>query len=363
MLIETPAIHINGIVMRKNIERMASSVEQFGVQLRPHVKTHKIPSFAHEQISAGASGITVAKVAEAEIMADHGIDDIFIAYPIVVRSKIERVIQLSKKITIRVGVDSVEGAILLSNMASDANVKLQVRLEVDTGLKRTGVIYENAVHLAKQINELPGLDLNGIYTYKGAFYQGVSTLNLMAAGREEGELMVALARELRDLGINIQDVSVGSTPSGLYAAQVEGITEIRPGTYIFYDTMLTKLGLCSLDDCAARVSVTVISIPAPNRIVIDGGSKTFATDVQPNQEPLNLRGFGTIIGFPNAVLERMNEEHGIIILNEPHNLNVGDTLSIVPNHICSTINLHNVVYLHDENGIHPLTVLGRGQLH
>lgn len=363
MLIETPAILINGTVMRQNIERMALAAKQYGVQLRPHVKTHKIPTFAQEQISAGANGITVAKVAEAEVMANHGIDDIFIAYPIVVRSKIERVIELAKKITIKVGVDSIEGAKLLSEIASEANVTLQVRLEVDTGLKRTGVIYENAVLLAKQINELPGVDLNGIYTYKGAFHKGASTLDLEAAGREEGELMVALAKELRENGIAIRDISVGSTPSGLYAAQVEGVTEIRPGTYIFYDTMLTRLGLCSLDDCAARVLVTVISTPAPGRIVIDGGSKTFATDVQPNQAPLNLKGFGTIIDYPNAVLERMNEEHGMITMNGPHNLKVGDTLTIVPNHICSTINLHNLVYLDDEFGVHPMQVLGRGQLH
>lgn len=363
VMIDTPAIRIDRQIMERNIERMAEKARQFGVKLRPHVKTHKIPAFAHKQLKAGACGITVAKVAEAEVMAHHGIDDIFIAYPIVVPSKIERLIQLSRKINIKSGVDSFEGASLLSSMAVEAKVKLQVRLEVDTGLKRTGVAYEQAVELAKRIHDLPGLDLNGIFTYKGAVYQGTSTLDLEAAGREEGEMMVELAKELRASGIDIQDVSVGSTPSGLFAAQVDGVTEIRPGTYIFYDRMLMRMGLCTLEDCAATVQVTVVSTPAPDRIIIDGGSKTFATDVQPNQPPLHLQGFGTIVGHPNAVLERMNEEHGVIRIEEGHGLKVGDTLSIIPNHICSTVNLHNIVYLHNETGDHTMIVLGRGQLH
>jgi len=248
-------------------------------------------------------------------------------------------------------------------MASEAQVTVQVRLEIDTGLQRTGVVSEKAVALAKQINDLPGIELNGIFTYKGACFQGKSTLDLPAAGREEGELMVAVAQELRENGIAIQDVSVGSTPSGLYAAEVEGVTEIRPGTYIFNDAMQMKLGVCSLEDCAARIVTTVISIPTPELVIIDGGSKTFATDVQPNQSPLNLQGFGTIIGYPNAVLGRMNEEHGMISMNGPHDLKIGDTLAIVPNHICSTVNLHNQVYVEDETGLHAVIVLARGQLH
>ena len=363
MLMDTPAVYINSKIMMQNIDRMAAAVQPLGVQLRPHVKTHKIPDFAQKQLAAGASGITVAKVAEAEIMAEHGIADIFIAYPIVVRSKIERVLQLARKIELKVGVDSLEGASLLSAMATEANVTLQVRLEIETGLQRTGVGCENAVALAKQINDLPGIELNGIFTYKGACYQGKSTLDLQAAGREEGELMVAVAQDLRANGIAIQDVSVGSTPSGLYAAEVKGVTEIRPGTYIFNDAMQLKLGVCSLEDCAAHIITTVISTPTPELVIIDGGSKTFATDVQPNQSPLHLQGFGTIIGYPNAVLGRMNEEHGMISMNGPHDLKIGDTLSIVPNHICSTVNLHNQVYVEDETGLHVVTVLARGQLH
>lgn len=361
-MIETPAIVINRNVMRQNIEHMAAIAKLNGVQLRPHVKTHKIPEFAHEQIAAGAVGITVAKVGEAEVMADHGIQDIFVAYPIVVPSKIARMITLAQRIRISVGVDSLVGAMRLSEAAQAANVTLEIRLEINTGLNRTGVLPDDALSLAKSIHELPCLNLNGIFTFKGAVYQGKSTLDLEAAGREEGETMVAVAEQLRANGIEIIHVSVGSSPSAKSVAVVKGVTEIRPGTYIFYDRMLTEMGVCTAEDCAAKVIVSIVSMPSPDLVVVDGGSKTFATDVQPNQAPLNLRGFGEVIGYKEAVLERMNEEHGMIRMNVPHNLQIGDTLEIVPNHICSTVNLHNTVYVEDEAGLVPMTVLGRGLL-
>ncbi|GIP36426.1 alanine racemase [Paenibacillus sp. J2TS4] len=295
-------------------------------------------------------------------MAEHGITDIFIAYPIVVPSKIERAIRLSRDIRLSLGVDSWEGAKLLSGMAAKHNVELTVLLELDTGLRRTGVAVERAVDLAVEIAKLPHLKLEGIFTFKGAVYQGQSTLDLRAAGLEEGRQMVDAAERMRERGLSIERVSVGSTPTAPYAAQVEGVTEIRPGTYIFYDRMQTRLQVCSPEDWAASVIVTVVSIPSPDLVVIDGGSKTFATDVQPNQPPLNLQGFGTVMGYPDAVLERMNEEHGMIRMNGPHSLAIGDTLAIVPNHICSTINLHDTVYLKDGDQLEAVDVLARGKV-
>lgn len=361
MMIETPAIVINRNVMRQNIKRMAAIANKNGVELRPHVKTHKMPEFALEQLAAGAVGVTVAKVSEAEVMAEHGIKDIFVAYPIVVPSKIARVIALARQIKISVGVDSMAGAIQLSAAAETANIVLDIRLEINTGLNRSGVLPADALILAQSIHKLPGLNLNGIFTYKGALYQGKSTLDLEAAGREEGEMMVSVADELRGNGIQIAHVSVGSSPSAESVSMVKGVTEIRPGTYIFYDRMLTQMGICTPEDCAAKVVVTIVSM-SPDLLVVDGGSKTFATDVQPNQAPLHLRGFGEVIGYPEAVLERMNEEHGMIRMNAPHRLQIGDTLEIIPNHICSTVNLHNTVFVEDEHGIVAMPVLGRGKL-
>ena len=345
----TPYVLIDGPKMERNVRKMAGVALENGVALRPHVKTHKIPGIAREQLEAGASGITVAKVSEAEVMADGGIEDIFIAYPLVNEAKIRQAVRLGERVRLVVGVDSLEGARRLSATAEDR--ALEVRLEVDTGLRRTGVLYDEAVGLAGEIEAMDNLDLTGIYTYRGAVLGGSKTLELEKAGQEEGQLMVSLADQMRERGIGVDDVSVGSTPTAEYVAKVDGVTEIRPGTYVFYDRMQARLGACSLEECAAVVACTVVSRPAPDLVIIDGGSKTFATDVGPGAKPLNLDGFGHIVGNPNAVLESLTEEHGMLSVDEGCDLEVGDTLQIIPNHICSTVNLHDEVYVVSKDGV------------
>jgi D-serine deaminase-like pyridoxal phosphate-dependent protein len=342
-MVETPHLSIDGAKMKKNIEKMAAIAERNGVALRPHVKTHKIPAIAQAQVEAGAAGITVAKVSEAEVMADAGLEDIFIAYPLVTDSKIRRAVELAQKLKkIIVGVDSLEGARRLSTAAGDQ--VMEVRLEVDTGLRRTGVAYDEAVELAREIDAFDNLDLSGIYTYRGAVLGGSPTLDRKNAGLEEGDLL-------------------GSTPTAEYAAEVEGVTEIRPGTYVFYDRMQARLGACSLEECAATVVCTVVSRPHEDLAVIDGGSKTFATDVQPGIEPLNLEGFGHVVGYPGTTLERLTEEHGMLTVTGEHELKVGDTLRIIPNHVCSTVNLHDEVYLVGESGaVEEVRVAARGKV-
>ena len=357
----TPYLLIDGPQLERNILRMANVARENGVALRPHVKTHKIPRIAREQLEAGAAGITVAKLSEAEVMVDGGIEDIFIAYPLVTEAKIRQAVWLGERVRLIVGVDSLEGARRLSEAAEGPN--LEVRLEVDTGLRRTGIPRDEAVGLAGEIKSMGNLDLTGIYTYRGAVLGGSKTLELEKAGLEEGRVMVSLAEQMRERGIRIEDVSVGSTPTAEYVAKVEGVTEIRPGTYVFYDRMQARLGACSLDDCAAVVVCTVVSRPTRDLAIIDGGSKTFATDVAPGAEPLNLEGYGHIVGYPDAVLERLTEEHGMLSLDEDCDLEVGDTLQIIPNHICSTVNLHDQVYLVGEDGaVEETRVAARGKV-
>ena len=340
---------------------MAHVGRENGVALRPHVKTHKIPGIARQQLGAGAAGITVAKVSEAEVMADGGMEDIFIAYPLVTEAKIRQAMRLGERVRLVVGVDSLEGARRLSAVAEGRT--LEVRLEVDTGLRRTGVLYDEAVGLAGEIEGMGNLDLTGIYTYRGAVLGGAKTLELEKAGLEEGQLMVSLADQIRERGIGVDDVSVGSTPTAEHVAKVDGVTEIRPGTYVFYDRMQAILGVCTLDECAAVVVCTVVSRPARDLVIIDGGSKTFATDVGPGAEPLNLEGYGYVVGYPDAVLERLTEEHGMLSVNEDCDLEVGDTLQIIPNHICSTVNLHDEVYVAGEDGgVEEMRVAARGKV-
>ena len=360
---DTPYLLIDGAKMGRNILKMANVARGSGVALRPHVKTHKIPSIAKEQLEAGARGITVAKLSEAEVMAASGIEDIFIAYPLVTDAKIRRAVRLGNRVRLVVGVDCLEGARRLSAVAKAEDHILEVRLEVDTGLRRTGVPYDEAVDLANEIEAMGNLDLIGIYTYRGAVLGGSRTRKLKEAGLEEGQLMVSLADRMREQDIRVDDVSLGSTPTVEYAAQVEGVTEVRPGTYVFYDRMQAHLGACSLDECAATVVCTVVSRPSEDLAVIDGGSKTFATDVPPGAEPLNLKGFGHVVGYPGVVLERLTEEHGMLALDRGCDLQVGDTLQVIPNHICSTVNLHDEVYLLDEGDtVQEVRVAARGKV-
>jgi D-serine deaminase-like pyridoxal phosphate-dependent protein len=359
----TPYLSIDAAKMERNILKMAEVARKNGVALRPHVKTHKIPRIARRQLDAGAEGITVAKLSEAEVMASAGIEDIFIAYPLVTDEKIRRALRLGQRVRLLVGVDSMEGARRLSVASKAQEQVLEVRLEVDTGLRRTGVPYDQAVELAHAIGSLGNLNLTGIYTYRGSVLGGERTLELEKAGFEEGRLMTSLARRMREQGITVNDVSLGSTPTVEYAARVEGVTEVRPGTYVFYDRMQAHLGACSLDECAATVECTVVSRPFAGFAVIDGGSKTFATDVPPGAEPLNLQGFGHVVGYPGVVLERLTEEHGMLALGRDSDLEVGDTLQVIPNHICSTVNLHDYVYLADEGDtVQEVRVEARGKV-
>src|SRR5699024_6072794 len=254
------------------------------------------------------------------------------------------------------------GAQKLSDKAKSAKQNVEVRMEIDTGLKRTGVPYEQILDKAQEIVKYENITLTGIYTFRGAVLKGEPTLDLKSAGYEEGELMVSAAKLLRENGIDIQDVSIGSTPTAKYAAQVEGVTEVRPGTYVFYDRMQAEYRVCDYEDCAAAVKATIISQPSADLLVIDGGSKTFATDVQPGGKPLYMKGFGSIKGHPEAVLERMTEEHGMVRVPENSPLRIGDTLDIIPNHICSTINLHNFVYMEEEGETKKVSVAARGKL-
>lgn len=362
--VETPCIIVNRAIVDANIARMAEAVASRGVKLRPHAKTHKLPEMAARQLTAGAVGITVAKISEAEVMASAGIRDIFVAYPLIALSKLERAAKLSKSgVRLIIGVDSLEGALRISETAVREGTELEVRLELDTGLQRTGVAIGKAVTAAKQISVLPGVKLSGIFTYRGALLNGSSTLDVRGAGHEEGRLMAAAASAIRTAGFHIQDVSVGSSPTAVFAAEIEGVTEVRPGTYIYQDRMQAAFGISTLEQCAGTVLATVVSRPADDLIVIDGGSKTFATDVQPGNAPLYLKGFGHIVNDSNAVLERMNEEHGMIRVSPDSAYEVGDVIRIIPNHICSTINLHSFVYVEESSGqLRKAPVAARGML-
>lgn len=244
-----------------------------------------------------------------------------------------------------VAADSLVGAQALSQAAVQEGLVLELRCEVDTGMRRTGIRYDRAEEVICAIAALPGLRVTGIFTFRGALLSGRPTHDLQAAGRQEGEMMAALAQRLRALGVDIREVSVGSTPTALPCAAVPGITEVRPGTYVYNDAMQIKYGLCTEAECSALLAVTVVSRPGPDLAIVDGGVKVFAADAPLYTEPYGFDRYGICVGHPGIRLTRLSEEHGMADLEPGEDPAIGEILYFIPNHICTCVNLMDQVLL------------------
>ena len=332
-LLDTPSLVVDLDRLERNIAGWAAYAKDAGVKLRPHGKTHKCIEIARRQLEAGAVGLTLAKIGEVEVMANAGADDVFLAYEVIGGPKLPRLIALARRIRVRVGVDSLEGAEPLAAAAERAGLVLDVMLEVDSGLGRCGAAPgAPLLSLAQGIARLRGLRIAGIFTYRG--YQP----DLAAAGREEGAIMVREAKRLRAAGFPIADVSVGSTPTGRPAARVPGVTEIRPGTYVFNDAMQVLWGSAALEDCALTVLARVISRPSRDVAVLDAGSKVLTSETGPYSSlgPSH----GMLRDYPDCQIDRLWEEHGRVQLtDDARRLEVGDLVHVLPTHVCPTVNL------------------------
>ena len=340
MNISTPALVIDLDKMEANIRKWQAEIGKHGVALRPHVKTHKIPAIAKLQLAAGASGITVAKVAEAEVFAQQGCDDIFIAYPVIGADKWQRAAQLAKRIKLIVGVESEVGARGLSQAAAESAATIFVRVEVDTGLNRSGIQAAQTEALCRLIQSLPGLELDGLFTYRSSIFAGAGGRSPHELGIEEGQIMVNIAEQLRAQDIPIKSISGGSTPTSRSFASVPGITEARPGTYIFNDYMQAARGIVAYDEIALTIYCTVISVLGPNKFTVDGGSKTFCGDIA--YRGTDLKGYAKLIG-KEIYVDSLSEEHGVVRCDKPFAVNVGDVLAFHPVHVCTTVNLSDAL--------------------
>jgi D-serine deaminase-like pyridoxal phosphate-dependent protein len=332
----TPSVLVDLDVVSRNIESMQGRADAAGVRLRPHAKTHKSPEIGSMQLRAGASGMTLAKVSEAEVFADEGFDDIFLAYPTVGADRARRLLGLSDRIRIAAGADSEEGARSLGSAFASAGRRLRVLLKVDCGYHRVGVAPERAVEMARRLADLPGIELVGLFTHGGQGYSGETPERVAAAGREEGRIVAEAAEAVRDAGLPISEVSLGSTPTVRAAIERSGVTECRPGTYVYQDLSQVSLGTCALEDCAMTVLATVVSVPAADRAVVDAGSKTLSSD------PLRPRpdGHGLVLGTRSRIA-RLSEEHGVLRVVAGDRFRVGQKVRIVPNHTCVVSNLHD----------------------
>ena len=337
--LDTPSILVDLDRLEANIQRMATISRETGTTVRPHAKTHKIPEIGRMQVAAGSPGLTVAKLGEAEVFADHGIDDLFIAYPLWGEQKWERLCRLADRIQVRVAADSYDVVDGISRAAARHGQRIRVRLEVESGMERCGLqSLDQVLALAREMDRLPGVELVGLMEYAGHSTQQPNVEGIRAAGVAEGRHLVGVAEVLRREGFAVPELSVSGTPSGPAAAHVHGITEIRPGTYVFSDRTQVATGWSSLDECALSVMTTVVSRPTPSRAIVDGGSKTFSSDAA-----VRSPGYGAVIGHEDFALPRLSEEHGILTIPDGSHVPIGTRLRIVPNHVCACLNLHDRV--------------------
>jgi D-serine deaminase-like pyridoxal phosphate-dependent protein len=339
--IDTPALLVDLDIMERNLGRAAEYARAHDLRLRPHTKTHKSPHLARRQLEAGAAGLTVAKVGEAEVMLAAEPPDLLVHYPVLGRAKLERLMEVARRTRVTVALDSLFAARQLSDAARAAQVTAGVLAEVDVGLGRTGVSPgAELVQLARGILRLPDLDFEGITFYPGHIKDAEETGRQASA--ELGRLIHSMLNDLRTAGIPVNIVSGGSTPTLFHSHELPGLTEIRPGTYVFNDLNTVGSGGCTLGDCAASILVTIVSTARPLQIVVDGGSKTFSSDRLAGSPEAT---WGRVVEAPEAVFHKMNEEHGYIDVSRTNReFSAGDRLRIIPNHICVAVNLHETVY-------------------
>ena len=319
--LDTPSLIVDLDIMESNLARMQNYCNQNGIGLRPHIKTHKIPAFAQAQMDLGAVGIACQKIGEAEVMVDHGLRDIMIPYNILGQRKLERLAALARRAQVMVSIDSMDVARPMGTYMDQQGLAVKTVIELTSELNRCGVTDAHAaLELAREMDRIPGLELQGVMVYP-------SSMQSMQLVSETVEL-------LRAEGFPVDIVSGGGSPTAFQAHEFPGLTEIRVGTYIFNDATYLRKGICTLEHCALRVISTVISAPTPERVIIDGGTKTFSSDMG---YPM-----GYILEYPEAEIYQMSEEHGFVDVTRcSHRPKIGESLTVIPNHACGTVNMHN----------------------
>lgn len=317
---------------------MAAYVTLHGLRLRPHVKTHKSPRIAAEQLRLGAAGLTCATLREAEIMSEV-CDDLLIAYPPVGAARLERIARLPENVQVTVAVDDAHALDALGLAARLGGRIVNVLVEIDLGMHRVGVDSpEKAIAIARHVARHSSLRFAGIQFYPGHIRQAVDEQDaaLAKVTRDLGEYIDALT----DAGFKPSIVSGGSTPAAWRMHEIAGVTEVRPGTYVYNDRTTAQIGACHWDDCALTVLATVVSIAVPGQAVIDAGTKALG------REPLRADGdgYGSLLDRPEVIVSRMSEEHGILDLsNTDWRPRLGDQVRVVPNHVCIVVHLFDEI--------------------
>ncbi|MBN1933775.1 MAG: D-TA family PLP-dependent enzyme [Anaerolineae bacterium] len=324
--LDTPALVVDLDRLQANIDRLQGYLDKYGIANRPHIKTHKTPQIAQMQLAAGAAGITCQKIGEAEVMADAGCSDIFLPYNIVGEAKLARLAALARRVKLSLTADSAFTVQGYARTAQEAGIELEVLVEFDSGLGRCGVqTPQEAAELALQIANAPNLRFVGLMTFPGNAY----------CDRFVQETRVLLRTD----GIPVDRISYGGTPTMWQAHERSEVTEYRAGTYIYGDRAIVRSGAMALDQVALHVIATVVSRPTGDRAILDAGSKTLSSDLS------GLDGYGLILEYPDARIHKTSEEHGFVDLSRcAQKPQIGERVTIVPNHVCVVVNLFDEVF-------------------
>jgi D-serine deaminase-like pyridoxal phosphate-dependent protein len=366
--LRTPCVLVDHVKLERNIDRMQAAVSARGLRLRPHAKTHKSPELARVQIGRGAVGVCCAKLGEAEVFAAAGIEDIRLPYPLLPVNA-DRVLALLDQAHLSFIVDHPAVARGWSEAMQRAGRTVDVLVKVDVGFHRCGIDPEasGAAELVARIAELPGLEFKGLLSHAGHAYLANSEAEIATVAAAEARLLNDLAARVRELGVPVEEISVGATPSARFSVQQSGLTELRPGNYIYYDRTQVGLGSATWDDCALTVLARVVSRPAPDRAILDCGSKTLTNDQARGTG--DMRGQGAILqsldtAVPDTALtiERLSEEHANVrVSGSERALDPGDLVRVVPNHSCVVSNLVDGVWLVNGDSVEErLAIAARG---
>jgi len=322
---DTPYLAVDVDILDRNLAAMAAAARAGGTRLRPHVKTHKCVEIARRQVALSGAGITVATVAEAEVFAAAGFDDLFLAYPIIATGRrADRLRVLAARVALRCGVDSAAAAVLLARAVPG----LPVLVEIDSGHHRTGIAPAQAGEVAAAADAV-GLEVVGVFTFPG---HGYGPGQREQAALDEATALADAATAVARAGISMTVRSGGSTPTaGLFDADV--LTELRPGVYVFQDAQQAELGSAPMADIALTAVATVVS-RAPGRAVLDAGSKVLGAD-----RPAWTTGFGRLPDRPDARVVALSEHHATVEFPEGEVPAVGQTVRVAPNHVCTAVNL------------------------
>jgi D-serine deaminase-like pyridoxal phosphate-dependent protein len=344
--LDTPVLTADLDAVDRNIAGMQAYCDEQGLALRPHIKTHKLPQLARRQTDAGARGITCQKLGEAEVFADAGFDDILISFPLVGRAKAERLADLAGRAKMSVVGDSPAVAEGLADVLAARGVEVDFLVECDTGFGRTGVQSpDEAAELARLVARLDGLRFAGLMTYP--------TLP------ESGPWLRAAREAVDRAGLRVEQISGGGTPTAKRTHEIGEVTEVRVGTYVYGDRACIANGSVPLDDCGLRVLATVVSRPTRARAILDAGSKTLTSD-----QAVGATGHGLLVEYPDAEVYALNEEHGYVDVSACARApEVGQRVTVVPNHACGTANMHDEVVLHRAGEvIETLPTAARGKV-